>query len=240
MHLQNYILSIFLLLLCFSSSFSQFNLQAGYKLGFSDFESLSQGKMVHRFDILGEYKLKNNIFFAVETGRHYYIIKQSNSEVITNSNTTTYHQSSFFEKRIANSLNLSVGYFFEINRKNAILTRLSVGMSSIPRVRTLEAYSEYRTIQKSDGSLVSSYKEYWWPTNIKEMFEHPYSTVPPMNMPTLSVQYRYMPSNFSLNLVLDYSPYQPFILFASKGISHFFQFGLRIGYNFPKKENSDE
>ncbi|MGM0477908.1 MAG: hypothetical protein ACQERC_01710 [Bacteroidota bacterium] len=240
MHVQNYILSIFLLLLCFSSSFSQFNLQAGYKLGFSDFESLSQGKMVHRFDILGEFKLKNNILLAVETGRHYYIIKQSSSEVTINSNTTTYHQSSFIEKRIANSLNLSVGYFFEINRKNAILTRLSVGMSSIPRVRTLEAYSEYRTVQNSDGSLVSYYREDWWNTNIKEMFNFPNSTVPPLNKPTLSVEYRYMLSDFFLNAVFDYSPYKPFILYANSGINHFFQFGFRIGYNFSKKEKSDE
>lgn len=242
MSLRSYLSFAVFILIFNSYSISQFSLQTSYKIGFYDLESLTKGNMIHRFDLIGEYELKNRFLFSIKVGRHIYVRKSDHRTTSDEGSSIVYTHKKFHQKRYANSLNLAVGYRFEINDRHSIVSKIYSGFSNLSGVKTFEATSEVREVSKTEENTLFYSKEFGRRFNLKEAFDYPNRFISAVDPITLSLEYRFKIRRFSLIGTFGYSPFKPPLYYTknTSGLNDIIQFGFTFGYTFPQKSEKDE
>lgn len=245
---------VFIVFINCLGSFGQWNIQTGYDIGVIRFPSLPEliGKdinrktdfnFLHRYNLLGEYKLSNNMVTSLTFGFDNFRNKFdfTTTEVSEASCIEKVSKNEYFA--IVNTLrfDLSLGYSFKLSNKSNIVLKGNYGMFIIANHKI---FNSTRTTIEENKCL--NYTEIR--NNVMLDFlnvNHKYGEgiKTGWNQVSISAEYRYKIKDFNVNVYSAFSPMldKEFIV-STTGYSKnlIFILGLRLGYTLPQKNKNNE
>lgn len=226
-------------------SFSQFNLQTGYDYGLIRLEKRTSPttddeinwNSLQRFNFNVEYVLSSKLLFSLDLGIDTYSEKMKS----VNTQENIVEKRSYDAKITTFRNQLSVGYLFEINKKNSLVLKISSGIFSIRDIKIFESSFEKKVFEDNthEGIPVSYTIEYKDKTDFEEVYGYKRKYLSGFNLLQTSIEYRYTFNDWNCNLFLGYTPMQKQIIQRFNN-NNLFLLGIRIGYYLPSKTNSNE
>ncbi|PHR43956.1 MAG: hypothetical protein COA32_15590 [Fluviicola sp.] len=234
-------------------NFGQFNIQSGYDLGAMKFQDNSPNiKMnskwdfVNRCNLIGEYTLKNNFLFSINTGIDFHNILHDQERIVSNSIGGTDVYGGRFESNIQTfRLGFSIGYKWRVRKLSALVFKVNFHQFFINQIKILH--------------MESTFEEYDVPKDEIDNHSPLYSTseldnrldynkigyrnkwVKENSNMNISIEYRYtFKSKYQIIIFTGYSPFDQRIYPTTSKKRNLFMFGLRLGYTLPQKNKENE
>lgn len=243
-----------------ASLFSQFNFQTGYDLGVikfpkplnyddfdlnvnADFNREKSINFLHRYNLLGEYKLSNNMVasltFGFDSYRNRFV--NSSSQTLQDGCIVRHRLSEYHANVNTLRFELSLGHHFELTEKSSIVLKGNYGVSIIANHKILK--STITTIEEKECTGFPHIQNISMIdfVNLSKSYENRIKT--DWNQIAISAEYRHTFNNLNFNIYSAFMPmFNPnFLAGTSAGGGTFvFILGLRLGYTLPQKNKTDE
>lgn len=247
-------LLLILFVCCTQNIFSQFNLQAGYDVGFYDMTYnseylLSEKKgshLLHRAILKVEYQFKNNLLFGINTGIDFHNYRHEIMSIMEGNTYIENHSKSIHESIFrTNRVGLSFGFKHHINNNSKLFFTLSYDqfiISSVKNKESLRIEENYLYSESSGKYLANKTESYETMINLDEIGYYQKLNLDNRHV-IFSIGYRYQINEVFFSSSLKFSPFnRSFVdpIFISPTNQNIYLFNLTFGYTFSKKSEKDE
>jgi len=230
----------------------QWNIQAGYDFGAMNFREKnpnvkmnSKWDFVSRYNIIGEYTLKNDFLLAFNTGLDIHNIIRDQERMISNNGVTEIYGGRFESNIQTLRLGFSLGYKVELNKTSNLVFKVNFHQFFINRIKIIQMEStlEQYNISTDEFNVATPNFSFSELNNRLDYDKIGYRNKLNTNNNNINVSIEYRRLIFlkyHLNIFGGYSPFDQRIYPTTSNRRNIFILGIRLGYTFPKKKKDEK